>query len=109
RAAMNIELRPLIGNVIGLPDRKVELDVDQLLMNGVQIATISRVRGAAIRLMSHVPLLSESEEAAISKAVAAQRGGVPPKFIKAPGNAAWRVIEEAESEGEDTETDDSDE
>jgi hypothetical protein len=101
-----VELRQVVGSFIDRNVnriRRIAWDMDILMLDGKQIATINRVPGAAIGLMAGV-LLSESQREAVATAVAAARGGVRPSNIKAPVPIRGEVLDD-----EDTETDDSDE
>ena len=95
---MQIELRQLIGNVRDPridKVRRVGRDMDFLMLNGRAVATINRVPGASIGLYPGV-MLSPAEKVAISEAVAAQRGGIPPASIKEPIQVPYEVLDDEE-------------
>ncbi len=76
-----VELRQLIGETrIKNEIVRIKHDMDILLLNGRQIATINHVPGAAIKLLPG-NVLSPSEEKAVLEEVAKARGGVRPKQI----------------------------
>ncbi len=77
----NIELRQIIGETrINGAVRKIARDMDILLLDGMQIATINHVPGASIRLLSNTAL-TPSQEQEVLTAIAAERGGVKPSRI----------------------------
>ncbi len=97
-----VELRQIIGETrINGFVRKIAHDMDILLLDGRQIATINHVPGAAIRLLGS-SALTPSQEQAVMSAVAAERGGVRPSRII----ATVRIPGEFVDEEEDTEEDD---
>ena len=76
-----VELRQIIGETrINGAVRKIAHDMDMLLLDGLQIATINHVPGSAIRLLSSAAL-TPTQENAVVQAVAEARGGVPPSKI----------------------------
>ena len=76
-----VELRQIIGtNCINGVIKQWAHDMDILLLDGMQIATINHVPGAAIRLLGSAALAPAQEEAVMT-AVAAARGGVRPSRI----------------------------
>jgi hypothetical protein len=101
-----IELRQIIGETrMDGVVRRIAHDMDILLLDGYQIATINHVPGAAIRLLSSAAL-TPSQENAVMSAVAAQRGGVRPSKIIATTRIPGEFVDD---EGEDTELEDDDE
>lgn len=97
-----VELRQIIGETrIKGVVRRIAHDMDILLLDGKQIATINRVPGASIRLLGS-SALTPSQEEAVMTAVAAKRGGVRPSRII----AAFRIPGEFVDEGEETEVED---
>ncbi len=76
-----IELRQLVGKHRDRLDvvHTIARNLDQVILNGRQIATISRLPGAPVVLMSHV-ILSESELVQLSQTIERDRG-VPPQKI----------------------------
>ncbi len=76
-----VELRQIIGET-RIKNEVVRLkhDMDILLLNGRQIATINHVPGAAIKLLPGT-VLTPSEEKAVVEEIAKARGGVHPKQI----------------------------
>lgn len=99
-----VELRQVIGEFRDQATgkvRRVAWDMDMVLLNGRQIATINRVPGAPIGLLDSV-LLSEAEKQAVSDAVAKARGGVAPKRVKEKVQMAGTILDdEYEDEGDD--------
>lgn len=79
---MNIELRPLVGIYYDEHGQKktIAWDVDQLIVDGRQIATINRLEGAPIGLLSGAHL-SPSQIEEVKQFIAAHRGGHPPQSI----------------------------
>lgn len=76
-----VELRQIIGETrINGAVYRVAHDMDILLLDGRQIATINRVDGAAIKLLPGT-VLSPSQEKAVNDAIAKERNGIPPKKI----------------------------
>ena len=104
----SFELRPVVGllNDNGRVRRIQWSDVELLMMDGKQIATISTRPGKAIQLMSHVPLMSNSQIASLSEFVAQNRLGVHPEWIRHPRPIRGEFIDE-DSEGEETEVDET--
>lgn len=103
-----VELRQIIGETrIKGVVRKIAHDMDILLLDGMQIATINHVPGAAIRLLSD-SMLSPSQEEAVMQAVAAKRGGVRPSKIIATLRVPGEFVDDEPEldEGEETEVDD---
>lgn len=99
-----VELRQIIGEtLINGVKRKIAHDMDILLLDGYQIATINHVPGAAIRLLGTVPLTPSQEEAVMS-AVAAERNGVRPSRIIATARIPGEFVDDIE--GEETDVDD---
>lgn len=81
---------------------RIAWDMDKLFLDGKFLATINRVKGCPIWVRE---LLSESQIAEVSKAVAAARGGVAPAWIKSHQQINGVVLDDESSEGDDTETD----
>lgn len=103
-----VELRQVIGKFLDKATgrvRSIAWDMDILMLDGTQIATINRVPGAAIRLLAGV-MLSPAQRAAVEFAIAAARGGVKPSKIITPVPLNGELIDD---EDDETETDDSDE
>jgi hypothetical protein len=105
------ELRPVVGLLSdnGRVRRVQWSDVELLMMDGRQIATISTRPGKAIQLMTHVPLMSNSQIAELSEFVAKNRLGVHPEWIRHPRPISGEFLDEEDSEGEDTEDESNDE
>jgi hypothetical protein len=103
-----VELRQIIGETrIKGVVRKIAHDMDILLLDGLQIATINHVPGAAIRLLGSTPL-TPSQEEAVMRAVAAERGGVRPSKIIATMRIPGEFVDdedEGDTEEEETELD----
>lgn len=107
RLAGNVELRQVIGEYFDRSAnkvRRVAWDMDILLLDGKQIATINRVAGAPIALLSGV-MLTPSQKQAVEEAIAAARGGKKPASIDSPVQTGGGVLLDDE-ETEDTEDDD---
>lgn len=105
-----VELRQIIGQFREHDTGKVRSiahDMDILLLDGYQIATINHVPGAAIRLLGD-SALTPSQENAVMAAVAAERGGVRPSRIIATMRIPGEFVDD-EDEGADTELEDDDE
>jgi hypothetical protein len=97
---MQVELRQVIGKFWDRKankHRRVAWDMDILLLNGKQIATINRTPGAAIGLMSHAQL-TLSELVAVENAVAAARGGVKPCAINTPVKMPYELLDDEDDE-----------
>jgi hypothetical protein len=103
---MSVELRQIIGETrINGVVRKIAHDMDILLMDGRQIATINHVPGAAICLLSGTAI-TPSQEEAVMKAVAAERGGVRPSKIIAGFRIGGEFVDDEDDELEETDSDD---
>jgi len=101
---MSIELRQIIGETrINGVVKRIAHDMDMLLLDGRQIATINRVPGASITLLGGTAL-TPSQEEAVMCAVAESRGGVRPRkifaAIRIPGEFADDDYEEEEDDDE---------
>ncbi len=95
-----VELRQIIGETrINGEVRKIAHDMDILLLDGKQIATINHVPGAAIRLLGS-SALTPSQEEAVMNAVAEQRGGVRPSRIIATARIPGEFVDEDDTEVE---------
>lgn len=98
-----VELRQIIGETrIDGVVRKIAHDMDILLLDGRQIATINHVPGAAIRLLGS-SALTPSQESAVCSAVAAARGGVKPSKIIATVRIPGEFVDD---EGEELDEED---
>ncbi len=96
-----VELRQIIGETrIKGVVRRIAHDMDILLLDGMQIATINHVPGAAIRLLGS-SALTPSQEEAVMKAVAAERGGVRPPRIIATARIPGEYVDDEETDVED--------
>lgn len=84
---------------------RIGWDMDKVFLDGRWLATINRKPGNPFWVSE---LLSESQIAEVSAAVAAARGGVPPKWIKSHAEIAGVVLDDEPVE-EEVETDLSDE
>lgn len=101
---MRVEVLPLLGQ-IGTKDGPITVQwpgIERLILNNREIAKIKTAPGAAISLFPHVTI-TEAERQAITNAVAAARGGVPPEAIHTP-NQLYKIITETDDE-DDTEFD----
>lgn len=87
---------------------RVGWDQDKVFLDGRWLATINRQPGNPFWVSE---LLSESQIAEVSAAVAKARGGVPPAWIKSHAEIKGATVldDEEDTEGDDTETDLSDE
>ncbi len=87
---------------------RVAWDQDKVFLNGRWLATINRQPGNPFWVSE---LLSESQIEEVMEAVAAQRGGVRPAWVKSHAEIKGATVldDEEDTEGEDTETDLSDE
>lgn len=104
-----VELRPVVGSFRDSDTgkiRKIKWDMDLLLYNGKQIATIDKVPGHPVRLLTQSGPFSASQLNEISEAIAAEREGVPPSEIKLPFKINGEVLDD-EDEGEETEVDET--
>jgi hypothetical protein len=105
----NFELRPVIGEFFDSGSRKhrrVLHNMDLLVRNGRQIATINQVPGASITVFAGT-ILSESEKHDLETFIAKNRNGVKPNKILGQVSMGGRILDdEDEDEGDDTETDD---
>lgn len=101
-----VEIKQVVGRFRNSDGSVVRVgwDHDKVYLDGRFLATINRQPGNPFWVRE---LLSESQIAEVSKAVAAVRGGVPPKWIKShlQGNGVILDDEVEDSEGDDTETD----
>jgi hypothetical protein len=96
-----IELRQIIGETrIKGVVRRIAHDMDILLLDGFQIATINHVPGAAIRLLGDAAL-TPSQEEAVMTAVADKRGGVRPSKIIATTRIPGEFLDDEETDLED--------
>jgi hypothetical protein len=96
-----VELRQIIGETrIDGVVRRIKHDMDILLLDGKQIATINHVPGAAIRLLGS-SALTPSQENAVMSAVAAERGGVRPSKIIATLRIPGEFVDDEEFGGEE--------
>jgi hypothetical protein len=97
---MQVELRQVIGKFYDRKagrQRRVAWDMDILLLNGKQIATINRVPGSPVALMSHAQL-TPSEFKAVEAAVAEARGGVKPRAINTPVKMPYELLDDEDDE-----------
>lgn len=79
---MRVEICPLIGQMAS-PQGPVGVawpQIERLILDDREIAKIKTWPGAPIAIYPHVTV-SEAEKRAISEAIAAKRGGVPPAEI----------------------------
>lgn len=100
-----VELKQVVGKFYDQASgkvRRVAWDMDMVLLNGKQVATINRVPGSPIGLLDSV-LLSEAEKQAISDAVAKARGGVAPKRIKEKVQMAGTILDDDDEYEDDDE------
>lgn len=101
----NVELRQVVGNTTDSTGKLLRYawNMDLLLLDGRQIATINRVPGAAIGLIPGVQLTT-SQRTAVENAVAAARGGVKPASIGGPAQVLMDAVlldDEDEDDGDD--------
>lgn len=98
--ANTYELRQVVGKTkINGKVRRVGWDMDLLLMNGQQIATVNRVDGAGIGLLSGVHLTpSEAEE--LAAFMAKNRNGKRPAMIKSAVELPFEILDDEEPETE---------
>lgn len=99
---MNVELRQLVTKG-RTPDGRVVrygIDIDQLLLDGRQIATINRIPGAKIALLRDVVLTPKQKEA-VAAAVAQKRGGVRPSAIVGRVQIPFDILDDEEPEDEE--------
>ncbi len=104
-----VELRQIIGETRGTNGavQRIAHDMDILLLDDYQIATINHVPGAAIRLLS-TSALTPSQEEAVMCAVAKERGGVRPSRIVATLRVPGEYVSNDDM-GDDTEEEADDE
>jgi hypothetical protein len=110
-----VELKRLVGQFREAATGKVRSGawngIERVFLNGRQIATINKVPGSPVGLLAGT-MLTPAEVEAVSNAIAAQRGGVKPSRIGGPREELFELLDDAvemDNEGDDTETDDSDE
>jgi hypothetical protein len=98
-----VELRQIVGEtrIRGVVHR-IKHDMDILLLDDRQIATINHVPGAAIRLLDSTAL-SPSQEETVMQAVAAERGGVRPSRIVATLRLPGELVDDEETTDVDDE------
>lgn len=94
-----VELRQLVtkgrlhdGRVV-----RFGIDIDQVLLDGKQVANVNRVPGAKIALFSGVVVTPKQKEA-IAAAVAEKRGGVRPSAIVGRVELPGEVLDDEEPE-----------
>lgn len=93
-----VELRRLVGQMRDARTgnvRNVGWNMDQLFLDGRQIATINRVPGSAVGLFPGV-LLTAAERAEVVAAVAKERGGVKPVRVGGPIDVPYELLDDAE-------------
>jgi hypothetical protein len=78
------------------------IDIDQVLLDGKQIANVNRVPGAKIALFPDV-ILTPAQKAAVANAVAERRGGIKPSAIVGRVELPGEVLDDEPEEEEDTE------
>lgn len=90
-----VEIRQVVGEFKDKSGKthRAGWDMDIVLFKGRQVATINRVPGAAIGLMSHA-MLTTSEKAEIVAAIAEKRGGVPPANISEPVKMPFELLDD---------------
>lgn len=77
-------------------------DLEVLYLDGSEIAKVKKAPGAPIGIMQGV-ILTQSEKQAVSEAVAAARGGVPPAAIHCP-TVLYEILDrQAAAEDDDDE------
>lgn len=100
-----VELRQVVGEFsVQGKVRRAAWNMDMVLLDGRQVATINRVPGAPIGLLSGA-VLTPSEKEAVAVAVAKARGGVRPANIKEPVSLPYELLDDGD-EGEVLETED---
>ncbi len=95
-----VELRQIVGKFFDRDlnkERSVAWDMDMVLLNGRQIATINRVPGAPIGILGTMRL-TPKEEKAVADAIAAARGGVPPKHFGYPVQVPFTLLDDDEDD-----------
>ena len=104
-----VELKQIIGKyrrkngAIG----RMAWDMDKLYYNGEFMATINRVPGSPVLLAFASEPLSEAQLAEISDAIAKERGGTKPEWVRTPRVGGGIPLDDEDSEGEETEVDES--
>ena len=91
-----VELRQVVGKFTDRLGRvrSAAWPTDILLLNGLQIATMNRVPGAAIHLLPHVGALTPSEELAVMEVVKASVRGQYPAAIIPPIKTPYQLMDE---------------
>lgn len=103
-----VELRRLVGQFREVSTGKVRSvgwNMDQLLLDGRQIAMINRVPGAPVGLFPGV-ILTASQKAAVEDAISKERGGVKPAHIGSPIESPYELLDDDEGDDDETEVDD---
>lgn len=92
------ELKQVVGRVrIKGKVRRIGWPMDLLLMNGEQIATVNRVSGSAIGLMSHA-ILTEKDKKELADFMAENREGKKPAMIGSPVKQSFEYLDDEEDE-----------
>ena len=103
----DVRIYPLLGK-FRLPDGTIQETVwkgiEVLHIDGREIAKIKTTPGAPIGILNGFAL-TDSEKQAVSEAVAAARGGVPPSAIHCP-SLMYDLVNNEDDEGEETDVDD---
>ena len=103
----DVVICPLIGTYRdhkGTLQKVVWKDIEVLHLDGQEIAKIKTTPGAPIGILNGFAL-TDSEKQAVSEAVAAARGGVPPSAIHCP-SLMYDFVNDDDDEGEETDVDD---
>lgn len=105
-----VELKRLVGKRVNPANgvlQTVGWNMDQLFLDGRQIAVINQRPGAAIGLFPGVEL-TPSQRKAVEAAIAAERGGLKPSKIGSPIELPYELLDsEPDDEGEEgTDVDD---
>lgn len=98
-----VELRRLVGQFRDSHSGKVRnvgWNMDQLLLDGKQIAMINRVPGAPIGLFSGV-MLTPAETKAVEDAIAKERGGAKPSKIGTPVQVDYEILDDEEVDSDE--------
>jgi hypothetical protein len=98
-----VELKQLVGHFRDPRTgnlRRAGWNMDQLFLNGRQIATINRVPGSPVGLMAGV-MLTGGEQKAVEDAIAAARGGVKPSSIRGAIEMPFELLDDDDDEATD--------
>lgn len=100
---IQVQLQQIIGKFQDKDGRirRAAHPVDSILLRGREVGQVGHTPGVGISLLNGV-LLSPKEEEAIIDAVTKARGGVVPRFVKAPPSLdSIQILDDDEDTDED--------